>query len=83
MNLEIVDEIPEPKSASRRASARRVFEFAQGHPGKWVKWPTTFNSDAVASSRASELRNHERYRYFQESCTIAARGSNVYVRFDA
>lgn len=82
MNLEIVDEIPEPRSAERRANARKVFDFAQQHPGKWVKWPTEFNSEAVASSRASELRNHERYRYFQNSCTIAARGLHVYVRYD-
>lgn len=79
MDLEIVDEIPDPPA--QRANARQVFEFAREHPDKWVKWPTEFSNNAGASSRASELRGHERYADLREGCEIVARGKHVYVRY--
>lgn len=79
MELEIVDEIPEP--TRRRASAEKVFEFANAHPGKWVKWPNEFKNGAGASSRASELRGHDRYEAMRYGCEIVARGRNVYIRY--
>lgn len=78
MELEIVDEIPDPQT--RRANAKKVFEFAAENPGKWVKWPTEFSNNAGASSRASELRGHERYAAMRKGCEIVARGQNVYIR---
>lgn len=83
MQFEIIDDLPEPDPGSRRADSRQVFEFAKENPGKWVKWPNEFKNNAGASSRASELRNHERYSYMSERCTIVSRGKNVYVRFEA
>lgn len=82
MEFEIVDEIPEP-AGNRRTSARKVYEFAKANPGKWVKWPSTFKNSAGASSRASELRGHERYAYMKGKCDIVSRGNNVYVRYIA
>lgn len=78
MDFEIVDEIPEP--GTRRANARKVYEFAEQNPGKWVKWPSEFKNNAGASSRASELRGNERYEYMNAECDIVARGRNVYIR---
>ena len=83
MQFEIIDELPEPEPGTRRADSGQVFEFAQKHPGKWVKWPNEFKNNAGASSRASELRNHERYAYLSDNCTIVSRGKNVYVRYES
>ena len=79
MEFEIVDEIPAPQV--RRANARKVFEVAMQHPGKWVKWPTQFSNNAGASSRASELRGHDRYADMRQGCQIVARGQNVYIQY--
>lgn len=82
MQFEIVDELPDPEPGTWRADSKQVFEFAREHPGEWVKWPNEFKNNAGASSRASELRNHERYAEMSKNCTIVARGKNLYIRYE-